>query len=121
MYPSLMKRSGPYSPLKEFFPSSRLNFHRVENDRELLMSATIADDVPNDRGNVDGSSPSAFGAWEPGALRIDSIDLLRGIVMVVMMLDHTRDFVHSGGLQFDPTDLTRTTVALFLTRWITHF
>ena len=51
------------------------------------MSATIADEVRSDRGNVDGSSPSAFGAWEPGALRIDSIDLLRGIVMVIMMLN----------------------------------
>ena len=85
------------------------------------MNATIADELRSDRGNGDGSSPAAFKTWEPGALRIDSIDLLRGIVMVIMMLDHTRDFVHWGGLGLDPTDLTRTTVALFFTRWITHF
>jgi uncharacterized membrane protein len=58
---------------------------------------------------------------EPSRGRIDSIDLLRGIVMVVMMLDHTRDFVHNAVYQFPPEDLSRTNVALFFTRWITHF
>src|SRR6266404_2015340 len=58
---------------------------------------------------------------KPSRGRIDSIDLLRGIVMVIMMLDHTREFIHYGVLQFDPLDLSKTSTALFLTRWITHF
>jgi uncharacterized membrane protein len=58
---------------------------------------------------------------EPTRSRVDSIDLLRGIVMVIMMLDHTRDFVHNAALRFDPLDLSQTNTLLFLTRWITHF
>jgi len=58
---------------------------------------------------------------KPERTRVDSVDLLRGIVMVIMMLDHTRDFVHNALFQFDPLDLSRTNVALFFTRWITHF
>ena len=51
--------------------------------------------------------------------RIGSIDLLRGLVMLIMAVDHIRDHVHLG--HPDPTDLATTTPALFLTRWITHF
>lgn len=51
--------------------------------------------------------------------RMDSIDLLRGIIMVIMALDHTRDYVSA--YHFQPEDLARTTPALFITRWITHF
>ena len=51
--------------------------------------------------------------------RLESVDLLRGLVMVLMALDHTRDFF--GNVPYSPVDLDHTTPALFLTRWITHF
>jgi uncharacterized membrane protein len=51
--------------------------------------------------------------------RIHSIDILRGLIMIIMALDHTRDFLHYPGLS--PTNMQTTTVVLFFTRWITHF
>ena len=57
----------------------------------------------------------------PARQRVDSIDLLRGLVMVIMMLDHVRDYFHYATFQFDPTNLEKTTAALFMTRWITHY
>jgi uncharacterized membrane protein len=47
--------------------------------------------------------------------------MLRGLAIIVMALDHTRDYFHSDAMIFAPLDLTRTTVPLFFTRWITHF
>src|SRR4029453_7012156 len=50
--------------------------------------------------------------------RLTAVDTLRGIVMILMALDHTRDFFGAPGVS--PTNLAQTTVPLFMTRWITH-
>lgn len=53
--------------------------------------------------------------------RIASIDLLRGLVMIIMALDHVRDYFHADNFVYNPVDLEKTTAAVFLTRWITHY
>jgi len=51
--------------------------------------------------------------------RLESIDVVRGVIMIIMALDHTRDYFGIPGQ--NPTDLASATAGLFLTRWITFF
>src|SRR5436190_10482821 len=53
--------------------------------------------------------------------RITSIDLLRGTIMIIMVLDHVRDYFHAGAFLYGPLDLAKTNAPVFFTRWITHF
>src|SRR4051812_3062871 len=53
--------------------------------------------------------------------RLRSLDAVRGLVMIVMALDHVRDFIDRGAMTFNPTNLARTTPFLFFTRFVTHF
>jgi uncharacterized membrane protein len=64
-------------------------------------------------------SPAHVEPWvlPPHRPRLDAVDAVRGIIMVIMALDHTRDYF---GIAADPTAIGTTTTALFLTRWITH-
>jgi uncharacterized membrane protein len=57
----------------------------------------------------------------PDRKRIESIDLLKGLVMTLMALDHTRDYFHSAVYFYDPTDPAQTSLIIFITRWITRF
>jgi uncharacterized membrane protein len=77
---------------------------------------TVPTTVSPDRTRAQTAVPAAFGIRGSRA-RIDSVDVVRGIAMILMALDHTRDFF---GSRADPTNVATTTAALFFTRWITH-
>jgi uncharacterized membrane protein len=67
-------------------------------------------------------TPAATLPTQAGSVtRIESIDLLRGIVIILMTLDHVRDYFHGDAFLFNPTNLEQTSPAIFATRWITHF
>ena len=81
---------------------------------------TLALDTSRRTALPDTVSPGASATARAAAgarTRLNSIDTLRGLVMIVMALDHTRDFFANGG--FNPRDVTD--AALFMTRWLTHF
>ncbi len=66
--------------------------------------------------NISSNSPKHDN--QPVIQRLVSIDLLRGLVMILMTLDHTRDFFSN--VDFYPLDLNQSNIPLFLTRWVTH-
>jgi len=53
--------------------------------------------------------------------RVEALDVLRGLVIVIMALDHVRDYFHDSGYAYDPLDASMTTAAVYATRWVTHF
>ncbi len=72
---------------------------------------------------ADPVSISAVSELQRGqsSYRIESIDLLRGLIMIIMALDHIRDYFHADAMLYNPTDLSKTNVLLFFTRFITHY
>jgi uncharacterized membrane protein len=88
-------------------------YYDAQNDlRELIFTS--------DHWSRDNGAPQMAAIVKPSS-RLQSIDALRGAIMIIMALDHTRDFFHAAAMSFSPTDLTRTYPLLFFTRWITHF
>src|SRR6478672_10479833 len=102
--PGGVPRSSPRSPPPPFARSGA-----------RAMTTVLTPDSPSGAYRVRVRTRAA----EPTRRRVDHVDLLRGLVMVIMVLDHVRAYF--SGAHFDPTDLTRTTPALFATRWITHY
>ena len=86
-----------------------------------MLSIRITDVVCEDRALPSMNGVTTLEQGPKRKLRMESVDFLRGLVMVIMALDHVRFFLHRDILLgIDPLDLTKTNGPLFLTRWITH-
>ena len=70
------------------------------------------------RAAIGGVAPIGVDTARPARARIDSVDVVRGVIMILMALDHTRDYFGIAGQ--NPTDLATASTALFMTRWITN-
>lgn len=79
----------------------------------------VAQAIQTDRPLVDAAA-AAGGVTRSGAQRLDTIDMLRGLVIALMVLDHVRDFFHATAFTADPVGLDSGDPWLFMTRWITH-
>jgi uncharacterized membrane protein len=93
-----------------------------ERARELL--ARIANNFPEQSvgtvspGTIERATPYRVDSTPGARTRIDSVDVVRGVIMILMALDHTRDYFGVPGQ--NPTDLSTASAALFITRWITN-
>ena len=85
------------------------------------MSKFNVQEIPGGRSNVVLTEKMSLVTTLNEKPRVASIDIMRGIVMVIMALDHTRDFFHTDTALYQPTDLDKTYPLLFFTRIITHF
>src|SRR5258707_9084234 len=90
----------------------------IEPGAARMTDGSAKDHVPAIGPSVKTPSTPSGPGQRP---RLASIDVVRGAVMVLMVLDHSRDLVNHDALMFDPLDLSQTDPALFMTRWITHF
>lgn len=84
----------------------------VLSELSIMTAAVIVEPLATTPSTTTTKSPAA-------RKRLSSVDALRGLVMVIMALDHVRDYFTA--VRFDALDLSQTTPGLFLTRWITHF
>src|SRR5215472_2287087 len=105
-----------YSRNHELLRASRASTAIRLHDSQggLAMATTVSS---NASAAVSTAVPT--GSTPASSVRIVSLDIFRGLIMVVMALDHTRDFFTN--LRFEPETLALTNPALFFTRWITHF
>ena len=81
---------------------------------------TIINRIKTER-TISHNNPATIVRPRVQSPRLQSIDILRGAIMIIMALDHVRDYFNTSAQHFSPEDLSRSTMALFFTRWITHF
>ena len=83
------------------------------------MSQPFSAALPSPAAPAAVALPAPEAVAPPARTRLDAPDFLRGLVMVLMALDHVRDFFTNA--RFNPLDMSQTTTLIFLTRWVTHF